>query len=111
MITVIKTLNMGLSFLLELCLLAAFADWGIRTGQTLAAKILLGIGAPLLTAIFWGVFMAPRASIPLSAPLYLLFKVILFGLAVAALAFGGRSNLAWALGITFAINMLLEAVL
>ena len=67
-INVIKYANMGLSFLVELCLLAAFAYWGAHTGQELAAKIGLGVGAPLLGAIFWGVFMSPRAPTAGSQP-------------------------------------------
>jgi hypothetical protein len=106
-ITLVKNANLGLSFLLELCLLAAFAYWGVHAGQGLATKILLGIGAPLLGAFFWGLFMAPRAVIPLHNPLHLIFKVILFGLAVTALAAAGRPSLAWMLGVVFVINSIL----
>lgn len=107
-INVIKYANMGLSFLVELCLLAAFAYWGAHTGQELAAKIGLGVGAPLLGAIFWGVFMSPRAPVPVHNPLHLIVKVVLFGLAVVALIVAGRSGLAWVLGAAFVINSLLD---
>jgi hypothetical protein len=107
-ISIVKTANLALSFLLELCLLAAFAYWGIHTGETSTSKALLGAGAPLLTAIFWGIFMAPRASMRVGNPLYLIFKVVLFGLAVFALSAAGRSTLAWALGVLFLINTLID---
>lgn len=110
-ITGLKYANMGLSFLLELCLLAAFAYWGIHTGQTPAAKIGLGIGAPLIAAIFWGVFMSPRATLPVHNPLHLILKVVLFGLSVLALAAAGRSALAWLLGVIFVINILFDLLL
>lgn len=109
-ITLVKNVNLGLSFLLELCLLAAFAYWGIHTGQGRAAKILLGVGAPLLAAIFWGLFMAPRAFLPVHNPLYLIFKVILFGLAVIALVVAGHPSLAWVLGVLFVINNIIDFI-
>lgn len=107
-VSIVKNINMGLSFLLELCMLAAFAYWGIHTGQGVAMKILLGVGAPLLAAIFWGLFMAPKATMQVHNPLYMIFKAILFGLAVVALAFADRPTLAWALGILFVINSCID---
>lgn len=102
-----KNANLALSFILELCLLAAFAYWGFRAGQNLALKLLLGLGAPLLTAVFWGFYMAPRSAHRVQNPLYLIFRVVLFGLAVIALVVSGRPALGWALGVAFVINTLL----
>lgn len=104
---VVKNANLALSFILELCLLAAFGAWGVHAGENLALKVLLGVGAPLLTAVFWGVFMAPKSPYQLWSPLYLIVKTILFALAVIALAASGYPVLAWALGIAFVANMLL----
>lgn len=106
-----KTANMGLSFLLELSLLAAFAFWGIQTGTGPAAKLLYGAGAPLLTAIFWGLFMAPKAARRVQNPWYTLIKVLLFALAALALAAAGHPTLAWVLGGAAAINILLDLLL
>lgn len=106
-----KYANMGLSFFLELSLLGAFAWWGIQTGEGTAPKILYGAGAPLLAAVFWGLFMAPRATLHVPDPGYRLIKVALFGLAALALADGGHSTLAWALGGVAAVNILLDLLL
>ncbi len=110
-VKVLKNANLGLSFILELCLLAAFAYWGIRTGQNLATKILFGVGVPLLTAIFWGVFMAPKSAYQVKNPVYMIVKAILFGLAVMALIAAGRPVLGWVLGVMFVINTLLDLLL
>jgi hypothetical protein len=59
--------NLTVAFLLELCALAALGYWGFRTASGPAAKAALGIGAPLLAAVLWGLFAAPRA--PVSIPL------------------------------------------
>lgn len=67
----IKMLNLALRFVLELALLAAFGYWGFKTGGRLPARWLLGIGVPLLAAMIWGMFLSPKASLPLEAPLRL----------------------------------------
>ena len=81
----IKLTNLALRFLLELCALAALGYWGFKTRESPGAKIGLGIGAPLLAAIVWGTFLAPRASIPTPGFLRLVLELVVFGSAVAAL--------------------------
>ena len=86
-------------FLMELCLLAAFAFWGFQTGVGLGAKLALGIGAPLLVAIVWGLVMAPRARIHLPLPLHLALFVVIFGAATLALWVAGQPTLAIAFAL------------
>jgi hypothetical protein len=100
----IKLANLALRFLLELCALAALAYWGFKTGESVVAKIGLGIGAPLLAAIVWGTFLAPRASIPTPEFLRLTLELVVFGSAAAALYSAGRPTLAWVLILAFVIN-------
>ncbi|HEX5689168.1 MAG TPA: YrdB family protein, partial [Roseiflexaceae bacterium] len=61
--------NLALRFALELCMLAALGIWGYHAAQNLAARLALAIGAPLIAAIAWGMFVAPRARI--SVPTWL----------------------------------------
>lgn len=103
----LKLANLALSFVLELCLLVALGYWGFETGTSPFAKVALGIGAPLLAAIIWGVFMAPRASVPLPEPWHLVLAVVLFGAAAAALYVAGHPTLAWVLALVFVINRIL----
>jgi hypothetical protein len=70
----------------------------------------LGGGAPLLVAIFWGVFMAPRSTMKVQKPLYPVFKVMLFSLAVIALAAAGRPNLAWVMAVFSLVNNLIDLI-
>jgi hypothetical protein len=90
----LKTGNLALLFLLELCMLAALAFWGFHTGDSLVAKLALGIGAPLLAAIVWGILMAPRAAIRLPTLAHLALFVVIFGAATLALAVAGQPLLA-----------------
>jgi quinol-cytochrome oxidoreductase complex cytochrome b subunit len=58
----IKSLNVAVRFLLEICVLVSVGYWGFKTGSGWFLKILLGIGAPFLIAIIWGTFGAPKAA-------------------------------------------------
>lgn len=85
--------NLAIAFLLELCALAALGYWGVRTGSSPVTKTALGIGAPLLAAVLWGLFAAPRARIRVPA-LRMAVKVLVFGGAVVGLYAAGHPILA-----------------
>jgi hypothetical protein len=61
----LKSINLGVRFLLELCMLAAVGYWGFKTSSGWLLKTLPGIGTPLLIAVIWGSFVAPKAAYPL----------------------------------------------
>lgn len=94
-----RLVNEGLACLLELLAFVALAYWGFRTGDGLAPKFVLGIGVPVLAAVVWGLFAAPRATFGLPLPGVLLAKAIVFGAAVVALIATG----ALVLGIVFGV--------
>ena len=103
----VKALNMAVAFILELAMLAAFAWWGFHTGDSTIVRILLGIGVPVLVAVIWGIFMAPNSSRRFKGAAYLLLKIVLFGLAVAALVAVGQMILGIILGVVFLVNTVL----
>jgi hypothetical protein len=105
-VTISQGANLALAFLIELCMLAAFAFWGIHTGDGLGGKIALGLGAPLLAAIGWGIFLAPRA-VSLSQPVHVLLAGAVFLSASLALAASGRPALAWILFLAYVLNQAL----
>ncbi|MFL5758937.1 MAG: YrdB family protein [Thermomicrobiales bacterium] len=107
----LKAANSGLRFLLELCALASLCYWGFHTGDSTAADIVLGIGAPLLMAIIWGIFVSPRARVRLpSFPKFVLGVVILV-LAAVALSNAGFPGLAIAFEVLIAVNAVLMIML
>ncbi len=87
-----RSINLAVSFSLELCALAALGYWGLVVGGNPITKVVLGIGSPLLAAAVWGTFVAPKAAIALSMPLRLLPEALVFGSATAAL-YGSRHPL------------------
>lgn len=96
--------NLAVRFILELCALAALGYWGFKTGGDWVARFSLGIGAPLLAAVVWGLGVAPKARLDLPAAVRLMLELAVFGAAIAALYTVGRSGLAAALAVAYAIN-------
>lgn len=99
----IKTANLGLRFLLELCALAALAYWGSQTGST-AVSIVLAIAAPLAMAVIWGLLVAPKATRQLQGLRRLALEIVLFGAAAAGLAVAGQ----WLLAAIFAAAVVIS---
>jgi len=101
---ILKTLNLLTRFLLELCMLAAVGYWGFKTQSGWTMKIALGIGLPVLIAVLWGLFIAPRAKYPLSGIPYLIVELTLLGSGALALFASGRVNLGWVYMIILIVN-------
>jgi uncharacterized protein DUF2568 len=76
--------NDGLRFVLELAALTALGYWGFAEHDGVL-QWLLGLGAPLLAAVVWGAFVAPKASRPTVDPVRLLLELGVFGSGVIAL--------------------------
>ncbi|RDW18348.1 hypothetical protein CWR48_12265 [Oceanobacillus arenosus] len=97
----------ALLFLLEVAGLISFSYWGFHLGKEFFIKILIGLGTPVLVAIFWGLFLAPKATYQLNEPLLSVLQLMVFTLAAAALYFSGKSSL----GIAYLITVLLTKFL
>ncbi len=92
-------LNEGLAFLVELAALGALAWWGARTGGWP-----LGVGAPLVAAVLWGLFAAPKARVRLPLPGVLAVKALVFVSAALGLYAIGRHGLAIGFGLVALVN-------
>ncbi len=103
-----KEANLGLRFLLELCLLAALAAWGFGLGGVLG--VVLGLGAPVAAAALWGLLVSPKAPNRLADPWRLVVELVLFGLGVTALAVAGYVNLAAVFAVAVATSEALGLV-
>jgi hypothetical protein len=104
---ILKGSNLLLRFLLELCLLAAVGYWGFKTQSGWAMKILFGIGLPVLIAVIWGLFVAPKATYPLSGIPHLVLALILLGSGAVALFASGNPTLGWVYSIILIVNQVL----
>ena len=94
MIEVLKAFNLAAAFVLELCALGIIAYWGFNASENTLLRILLGVSAPLSIAVIWGIFLAPKSSRRLKDPALSLAKLVIFGLAAAALVASGQATTA-----------------
>lgn len=97
-------INMALRFVLELCALGGLGYWGFTMGPGTIGKIMLGLGAPILAAVLWGMFVAPKAVRPLHDPAKLLVELLVFGGAAAGLYAAGQPVWAGVLLVVYGIN-------
>jgi hypothetical protein len=100
----LQAANLTIRFLLELCALASLAYWGWQAGDSDAVHAVLAIGAPLLAATVWGLFVAPRATHPLDPVPKLIVELLVFGAAGAALAAAGHAGLGVLFFIVAVVN-------
>lgn len=106
----LKLLNLGIVFLLELCMYASLGYWGFQGKKSFLVKCLLGIGLPLFAAILWGIFAAPSSQHRLKLPLRLIFKLVLFSVAAFALYKTGHTILAMLFGAVAVVSEVLVLV-
>jgi hypothetical protein len=102
--------NEALAFLLEIVALGALAYWGFHVGNGGAAKAVLAIGAPLLAAVAWGLFAAPRARFKVPLAAVLVVKALVFGAATAALVATGHLVLAAVFAVVVTANTAIATV-
>lgn len=103
-----KGILLVLRFALELGALVALGYWGFETGGSAAVDVVLGVGAPLLAAVIWGLFVSPKAKY--GTPLrQAVFEAAVFGAAVLALFASDHAGLAIAFaGAAFADSVLVR---
>lgn len=93
-LVIFQSIVLLILFLIELAALASFAYWGFHLSRGWVVRAALGIGAPLVVAIFWGLFVAPKATFPVSIPVRHLLQIAVFSLASIALYASGQKILA-----------------
>ncbi|HEY2697001.1 MAG TPA: YrdB family protein [Pseudonocardiaceae bacterium] len=106
----LHALNEGLAFLFEIAALVAISWWGCHIGDNTADHILLGLGAPLLAIVLWGLFAAPRSAVRTPMAGVLSVKIVVFGAAAVGLWFTGLHVLAVVFAVLVAINTTIATV-
>lgn len=103
----IKSINIAVRFLLELCLVAAVAFVGYKLPSQTWLRWLAAGGFVIVTASVWGYFIAPKAEHLLLQPYRLLVELVLFGLAILGLGLIGQPKLALLFAVITAVNEVL----
>ena len=102
-----RAINLGVRFLLELCLLAALGVVGWRLGGSVVLQLLLAVLLPTVAASLWGLWVAPRATSRLADPARFAVEATLFAVASAGLALVGDPLLGGLLAAAYAVNVAL----
>ena len=72
-------INLAIRFLIELAVLMFIGVWGFTMdGPPLFLKGVIGIGCPLIVAVLWGLFVAPKAPFSIPIPLKMGIELIIF---------------------------------
>jgi Protein of unknown function (DUF2568) len=87
-----ERLNLILRVLMEVGVVAGLAFWGVHTGGSTGAKILLGVGVPVLGFGFWGAVDFHQAG-RFAEPARLIQEIAVSGLAAFAWYAAGRHGL------------------
>jgi len=103
----VRVANLGVRFLLELCLLAAWAVIGWHVGGQVAVRVLLAVLFPGLAATAWGLWVAPRATRRLDDPARFAVEAVLFAAASVGLAVAGWPLWGGLLAAAYAVNVAL----
>lgn len=109
-LTLLKGINLGVAFFLELGVLAALGYWGFTTGQNTLLKIILGLGAPAVAIVVWAIFGAPKSSTQLQGAAYLALQAVFFGAGALALAVAGQRGLGIAFALIAVVNSAAAAI-
>jgi Protein of unknown function (DUF2568) len=104
MSTLIRGFCLFVAFLLELAVLGSAGYWGFTVSPDLAVRLLAGLGVPVLLAVAWGGFAAPRAARPLRGVPRAAFEVAWFGAGVVLLAAAGAGIVAAVLALVYLAN-------
>jgi hypothetical protein len=105
-----RAANLALKFVLELCMLAALAYWGVQAGGSTLGDVVLAIAAPLAAAVVWGIYAAPKARRRLPLVPRLALELSVFAVAAVALAVAGAPVLALVFAAVVALNTALLVV-
>jgi hypothetical protein len=98
----LRAVALTIAFLLELALLAAVGWWGFSLGGL--TGWLAGLGGPILVAVLWGRYAAPKAPHPLRGPAGVAFRLGCFACGTAALVLAGHPSWGVALAAGYLLN-------
>lgn len=92
-----KMLNLGLAFILELCMFASFGFWASSLEASVIFKMSVGVIATIIAIVLWAVFCAPNSETRLAQPKRYIFQLVIFTAAALLLYNAGRTLTAAAL--------------
>ena len=105
--SLIKSINLLITFLLELCLLVVYGYFGFNIGNTKTINIIFAIVIPAIVAVIWGFYLAPKSYRNISNTIKQIGKGILFLIAFIGLFLLKQEKIDILFLIVYIINMIL----
>jgi hypothetical protein len=99
-------LNLAVRLIVELLGVVFVGYWGLNAADDTVTRLVLGIGAVVVFAVVWGLFLAPTANRGLSKRQKDVIGTIVLLVAGGALAIAGQPLIA----VAYAIVVLANAV-
>lgn len=106
-ISVLRVINLGIRFLLELCALAVACYWGATLRAGGATRLLFAELLPVTVAALWALFISPKATWPAGRHGQAGLGLLVFLLAAGALAHRGHPLMALVLAAVATTSSLL----
>ena len=106
----LRAVNLGISFLLELALVAAIAYWGLCLDSSAAIRWLAAVGASAALVLTWGVVAAPTAKRRLPRRRLIGFKLLVFTIGAGLFYSTGTHDFAIALEAAAVANLALAVL-
>lgn len=104
---ILKDFNYLILFLVELAMLYNFAVWGFTLKASAIIRYLVGLGAPGVVIVLWGMFFSPDPAMALAQPWNAMGEYALFSLSAIAIALAGRIR--WAI-VFFIVAIISETI-
>jgi lipopolysaccharide export LptBFGC system permease protein LptF len=82
---IIKGINAGISFLLEIGMLVSISYFGFYGDKHIIFKLLIGVLVPIGVVVFWSFFMAPTADYRFNPAIVRVVALMLFLVAATML--------------------------
>ncbi len=100
---------LGLRFLLELALFAAWGWIGWHASDSTVIQVVLMVGLPVVVATGWGLALSPKARLGLPLAVRLVVEIALFAAAAMGLWAAGASG--WGLALILGEAIVLGSLL
>lgn len=104
---VLRAVNLTIRFALELVALGAFGYWGWTLDAPTAMRVVAAVSLPVLVAVLWGLFIAPRARFPTGRVGQSGLGLVVFLAAASALYQRGKASEAIVFGLVATASSLL----
>lgn len=113
MLELLKMVNLGLAFFLEILVLVVYGYFGYQflpDGTSQIIRYILAAGMIAIIAVPWGNYLAPRALHRLQMPWLLIVKLVIMILGILMLLLMHRTSFAIGLAIVVAIHYFLAVL-